>query len=270
MEASRRIAVAGATGRVGRHVVDLLEARGHDVVSMSRSSGVDLVTGAGLAEALTGVEVVIDAATGNSPDKDAATDFFTAAARNLQEAGERAGVRRIVVVSIIGIDRFSGGYQAAKLAHERALLSGPIPVRVLRAAQFHEFVAQLVEWGRRDEVSYVPRMRTQLVAARTVAQALAALATGPESAPAHGPSEILEIAGPRAEDLVEIATLLAARRGDSVRIEGASDPADPDAELLETGALLPGPDATLAGPTFEEWLDWTMEHGTGTPTAATA
>ena len=105
MESRMRIAVVGATGRVGRHVVDLLEARGHDVVAMSRSSGVDVVTGEGLADALTGVEVAIDAATGNSPDEDEATRFFTAAARNLQEAGERAGVRRIVVVSIIGIDR---------------------------------------------------------------------------------------------------------------------------------------------------------------------
>src|ERR671917_516245 len=94
MESSKRIAVAGATGRVGRHVVDLLEARGHDVVSMSRSTGVDLVTGEGLADALTGVEVVVDAATGNSPDQDEATAFFTASARNLQDAADRAGVAR--------------------------------------------------------------------------------------------------------------------------------------------------------------------------------
>jgi hypothetical protein len=133
--------------------------------------------------------------------------------------------------------------------------SGPIPVRVLRAAQFHEFVAQLVEWGRQGEVSYVPKMRTQLVAARTVAGALVDLATGPESAMGSSGAPPLEIAGPREEDLVETATLLAARRGDAVRIEGVSDPADPDRNLYETGALLPGPDATLAGPTFEEWLD---------------
>jgi uncharacterized protein YbjT (DUF2867 family) len=142
-----KIAVAGATGRVGRHVVDLLEDEGHDVVAMSRSSGVDVVTGEGLAEALAGVECVIDAASGPSPDQQAATEFFTAAARNLHASGERAGVRRMVVVSIIGCDRFSGGYNAAKVAHERAMLSGPVPARVLRAAQFHEFVAQLVEWG---------------------------------------------------------------------------------------------------------------------------
>ncbi|HZA44492.1 MAG TPA: SDR family oxidoreductase, partial [Rubrobacter sp.] len=172
-------AVAGATGRVGSHLVDVLEASGHDVVSMSRATGVDVVTGEGLVEALSGVEVVIDAATGPSPDQQAATDFFIASARNLQEAGERAGGRRVVVVSIIGIDRFAAGYYAAKAAHDRAHLSGPIPVRVLRAAQFHEFVGPLAEWGRRDGVAYVPKMRTQLVAARTVARALAELELGP-------------------------------------------------------------------------------------------
>ena len=259
MQERKKIAVAGATGRVGRHVVDVLRARGHDVVPMSRSGGVDVVTGDGLTEALAGVECVIDVASGPSPDQEAATAFFTATARNLHEAGERAGVRRMVVVSIIGCDRFTAGYMAAKVAHERAMLSGPIPVRILRAAQFHEFVAQLVEWGRQGAVSYVPQMRTQLVAARTVAQALADLATGPESAPAPGSAgaPIPEIAGPREENLVDMARLLVARRGDPVRIEGVSDPADPDRALYETGALLPGPHATLAGPTFAEWLDST-------------
>jgi uncharacterized protein YbjT (DUF2867 family) len=176
-----KIAVAGATGRVGRHVVDVLEDREHEVVAMSRSTGVDVVTGKGLTDALAGVDCIIDASSGPSPEQEAATQFFTTAAANLQAAGGRAGVRRMVVVSIIGIDRFSAGYMAAKVAHERATLYGPIPVRLLRASQFHEFVAQIVEWGRRGEVSYVPKMNTQLVAARTVAEALADLATQPES-----------------------------------------------------------------------------------------
>jgi uncharacterized protein YbjT (DUF2867 family) len=128
------------------------------------------------------------------------------------------------------------------------MLSGPIPARILRAAQFHEFVGQLVDWGRQGDVSYVPKMRTQLVAARTVAEALADLALDPEA-------PITEIAGPREESLVDMAKLLVARRGDPVRIEGVSDPADPDSDLYETGALLPGPEATLAGPTFEQWLE---------------
>jgi uncharacterized protein YbjT (DUF2867 family) len=262
--AKQKIAVAGATGRVGRHVVDVLEAAGHEVVAMSRSTGVDVVTGEGLAQALNGVEAIIDTATGASPDQQAATEFFTASADNLQQAGKQAGVQGIVVVSIIGTDRFTSGYNAAKLAHERAMLSGPIPVRILRAAQFHEFVAQLLEWGTRGEVSYVPEMRTQLVAARTVAEALANLAIDPDAARSGGSDGAFdEIAGPRVESLVEMAKLVIARRGDQVRVEGVSDPGDPDHGLYVSGALLPGPGATVAGPTFAQWLDSQALAGAG-------
>ena len=254
MSTPRKIAVAGATGRVGRHVVDILEAEGHEVVAMSRSRGVDVITGEGLAEALAGAEAIVDAATGPSPEEQAATEFFTTAARNLQEAGQQAGVERIVVVSIIGSDRFAAGYGAAKVAHEQASLSGPIPARVLRAAQFHELVAQLMEWGARGDVTYVPRMRTQLVAARTVAEALADLATTSNGA-ASAAQPILEIAGPREERLSRwrrCSRLAAARPR---RVEAASDPDSPEQRLYESGGLLPGPDAILAGPTFEQWLD---------------
>ncbi len=253
MQERRKIAVAGATGRVGRHTVEVLEAAGHDVVPMSRSTGVDVVTGEGLSEALAGVDCVVDAASWPSSEQGPATEFFIAAARNLQELGERAGVRRIVVVSIIGADRFTKGYIASKVPHEEAMQSGPIPVRILRAAQFHEFVPPLLEWGRQGDVIHVPQMRTQLVAARTVAEGLAELANG--STPAAG--TIPEIAGPREERLVDVAKLLVARRGDSVRIEAVSDPDDPEQALYASGALLPGPDAVLAGPTFEQWLDST-------------
>jgi len=257
MPERRKIAVAGATGRVGRHTVEVLEAAGHDVVPMSRSTGVDVVTGEGLSEALVGVECVVDAASWPASEQEPATEFFIAAARNLQEAGERAGVQRIVVVSIIGADRFTTGYIASKVPHERAMQSGPIPVRILRAAQFHEFVPLFLEWGRQGDVIYVPQMRTQLVAARTVAEALADLANGSAPAPQTPAATIPEIAGPREENLVDVARLIAARRGDSVRIEGVSDPSDPEQALYAAGALLPGPHATLAGPTFEQWLDST-------------
>jgi len=254
MQPPKKIAVAGATGRVGLHLVDVLRAAGHDVVPMSRSLGVDVITGGGLAAALAGVECIIDTATGPSPEQEAATTFFTTAARNLQEAGQQAGVQRIVVVSIIGVDHSTGGYGAAKLAHEQATLAGPVPALVLRAAQFHEFVPLLIEWGTQGDVAYVPRMRTQLVAARTVAETLAGLATAPE--PRLSGPPFPEVAGPREESLVAMATLLAERRGYPAKVEAGSDPADRDG-LNESGGLLPGPDAILAGPTFEEWLNAT-------------
>jgi uncharacterized protein YbjT (DUF2867 family) len=145
-------------------------------------------------------------------DQEAASMFFTAAARNLHEAGERAGVR-----------------------------------------QFHEFAGQMLEWGRRGDVVYVPRMRTQPVAVRVVAEALADLATGVPGSERR--AELTEIAGPQEEQLVDMVARLAARRGDPVRVEGVADPNDPDRDLVKAGALLPGPAATLAGPTFQEWLD---------------
>jgi uncharacterized protein YbjT (DUF2867 family) len=249
-----RIAVAGSTGRVGRHVVDVLKAEGQDVVPMSRSGGVDVITREGLANALIGVDRIIDVAGWPSPDQKAATEFFTTAALHLHEEGRRAGVQRIIAASIIGIDRFTAGYMAAKVAHEKALRAGPIPVRILRAAQFHELVEQFVEWGRQGIVIAVPWMRLQPIAARTVAHALVELALETESAPPHGDAPTLEIAGPRPENLVDLAKLIASRRGDPSRVEAVTDPADPDAALYEAGALLPGPHTRLAGPTFEEWL----------------
>jgi uncharacterized protein YbjT (DUF2867 family) len=254
MRRSTKIAVAGATGRVGRPVVEILESRGYDVVSISRSQGVDVITGEGLDQALIGVETIIDVSTGPSPDQEAATEFFTTATRNLQQAGGRAGVRRLVVVSIIGIDDFAGGYNAAKVAHEQAARAGRIPARIVRAAQFHEFVEELMRWGTQGDVSYVWNMRTQLVAARIVAEALVDLATAPDAE--FDAAQTTEIAGPRAERLVEAARLLAARRGDGLRVEEQeTDSSDPDSQRYASGAALPGPGAKLAGPTFEEWLD---------------
>jgi len=245
-----RIAVAGATGRVGRHVVDVLHEGGHDVVAISRSNGVDVITGDGLAAALEGAEVIIDTSTGPSAEQGPATEFFLTATKNLQEAGVKAGVRRLVVVSIIGVDKSAGGYGAAKMAHERAALAGPIPARILRAAQFHELVEMLMGWGRQGDVIYLPKMRTQTVAARTVAEALAALALSDEPE-GERPAEI---AGPREEYLPDLAQLVAAKRGEQVKIEAVSNRADPDDALNADGGLLPGPHVTLAGPTFAEWL----------------
>ena len=249
-QSSQKIAVTGATGRLGSHLVEILEERGHDVGPISRSKGVDVVSGAGLDDALAGVETIIDAATGPSPDQAAATEFFTASARNIQRAGATAGAKRIVVVSIIGIDKFQGGYNAAKVAQEQALLEGPLPVRIVRAAQFHEFVDELVGWTIRDGVAYVPEMRTQLVAARVVAEALADAAEEPETENGR----ITEIAGPRDERLADAAAALFASRGDSTEIRETLQPGDPDAVTYAEGGALPNPGAKLAGPSFEEWL----------------
>lgn len=251
MAREKKIAVAGATGRLGRHTVEILRERGHEVVPISRGDGVDVITGDGLAAALEGVDLVIDGATGPSPDQAEATEFFTTAARNLQQAGAERGVAGMLVVSIIGTDHFNTGYNAAKVVQERTHFDGPVPTRVLRAAQFHEFVAQLVEWGTQGETAYLPEMRTQLVAARSVAEALADIVDEADSAPLGNP--VAEVAGPREESLLEVARLLAAKRGNGLRIEAGDFFEDPEG-LYPAGAVLPGPVAKLAGPTYEEWL----------------
>ncbi|MFG3436289.1 SDR family oxidoreductase [Nonomuraea sp. NPDC047897] len=242
-----KFAVAGATGRLGRHVVDVLADRGHPVVPVSRATGVDVITGEGLADALTGVDVIIDVASWHSSEQEAATEFFRTSARNLHEYGQQAGVARIAMASIIGADRATAGFLAAKKVHEEVLLSGPLPVRILRAAQFHEFVGQLLDWQPGD-VAYVPDLPSQLVACRAVAEELVDLALGVDA-----PATIPEIAGPRKESLAEAAALLGARRG--VKVVGVDGSGIPDAELAAAGAFLPGPHARLAGPTFREWLD---------------
>jgi uncharacterized protein YbjT (DUF2867 family) len=246
------IAVAGASGRLGSHLVTVLEERGHGVVPISRTHGLDVITAVGLEQALTGVDCIIDSATSPTPDEAEATSFFTTAARNLHEAGRAAGVKRMLVVSIVGIDQWEDGYGRAKLQHERAALGGPIPARVLRATQFHEFVGTLLDWGTQGEIGYVPAMRTQLVAARSVAETMANLATAPAWSAQEGAA--LEIGGPRPENLVDAATLLAAKQGRPAKVQLAPPEADPYAGA-DPDALLPGPGAILAGPTFESWLE---------------
>lgn len=245
------IAVAGATGRLGRHVVDVLTEQGRQAVPMSRATGVDIVTGEGLDAALTGVDAVIDVASWHASDEAAATEFFRVAARSLHEAGQRAGVRRIVAVSIIGADKATSGFIVSQQVHEAAHLAGPVPVRLLRAAQFHEFVGQLLDWQPGD-TAYLPNLPTQLVAARTVAEELVRLAVEPGAGPVPE-APIPEIAGPRREIMAEAGALLGERRG--VKVVGIDNPDMPDADLAAAGAFLPGPHAKLAGPTFAEWLE---------------
>jgi hypothetical protein len=220
------------------------------VVEVARSKGVDVISGDGLEEALAGVETIVDTATGPSPDQKEATEFFTTSARNLQRAGAAAGAKRIVLVSIIGIDKFEGGYNAAKVAQEQTLLEGPLPVRIVRAAQFHEFVGEFVGWMTQDGVANVPEFRTQLVAARTVAETLADAAE--EAEIANG--KITEVGGPQEERLAEAAAALFASRGDATEIRESRDTESADAVAYAEGAVLPNPGAKLAGPSFGEWL----------------
>ena len=171
----RRIAVAGGTGVVGRHVVAAPATIGAEPVVLARSAGVDLVTERGLETAMRGVAAVIDVSNLSTQRRQASISFFTTTTGRLLETGERAGVRHHVALSIVGVDRVDSGYYAGKRAQEQLVLSGPVPASVLRATQFHEFAEQILALTR-GPVAPVPVMRIQPVAAREVTTAPVALA----------------------------------------------------------------------------------------------
>lgn len=251
-EPGMRVAVAGGTGLVGRHVVEELTAAGHHPVVLARSTGVDLVTGTGLDAALAGVDAVVDVTNVTTTSAKKAIAFFDRVAHTLQDAGEQAGVRHHVLLSIVGIDRVGLGYYQGKLRQEDVLKSGRTPWTVLRATQFHEFAQQTLDRVP-GPLAVVPRMRSQPVAAREVAHHLVRLV----SAPARGMAP--ELAGPRVEQVVDMTgRLLRARHQRRlllpVKMPGATGTAMTGDGLLPTG---PGPRGSQ---TFDEWLTHHTAH----------
>ena len=243
-----RIAVAGGTGAVGRYVVEAARQSGHDPVVISRTTGVDVRTGDGLAEALKGVDVVVDTTNAATTNRAKATAFFTDVAGQLQAVGAAQGVGRLVALSIVGLERVPGfGYYEAKLAHEAALLAGPLPVSIVRATQFHEFPAQVLSRAGAGPLAFVPVMRIQPVAARAVGEALLGIATGPIET-------TIEIAGPEQKNLVALARAIIRKRHRRVVVAPLPVPGRAG-RAMRTGGQLPSPSARLIGPTFEEWLD---------------
>jgi uncharacterized protein YbjT (DUF2867 family) len=242
-----RIAVAGGTGQVGTHVVAVARERGHEVVVLTRGTGVDLVAATGVAEALTGAEVVIDVASATTLDADESVAFFSAVTRTLLDAETAAGVRHHLALSIVGVDRAPWGYYAGKMAQEHLIESGEVPWTILRATQFHEFAEQIYERATIGPLHVAPRMRTQPIAAHEVAEHLVSLA---EAGPA---GRARDLGGPREERLVDMVRGLARRRGSrawipAIPLPGALGRAQRD------GSLLPGPDAVLGTQTYPEWL----------------
>ena len=242
-----RIAVAGGTGTVGRHAVDVARERGHEVVVLTRSNGIDLVSGDGLDTALRGVDVVIDASNITSMSAKRSTEFFTTVTRNLLAAERAAGVRHHVSLSIVGIDRAPYGYYAAKLAQEHAVEAGDVPWTIVRAMQFHEFAGQALGRMSVAGLHLAPKVRTQPVAAREVGERLVELAEG---APAgHAP----DLAGPREERLEDMIRKLARATGVRGPVLSVSVPGKQFA-AMRRGETLPGPGATLGRQTFDEWV----------------
>lgn len=242
-----RVAVVGGTGVVGRTVIGALRQAGHDAVVVARSHGVDVLTRAGLDDALSGAEAVVDVANVATLRRSRAERFFVTATTNLLEAEVRAGVRHHVVLSIVGVERVGTGYYAAKRAQEEAAMAGPVPVSVLRSTQFHEFAEQMLARTTAGPVALVPRMRIRPVAAAEVGAALAELAVG--TAVGRAPA----LAGPDVHELPDLVRRVAEVRGSRVRVVPVSVPGSAG-RAMARGGLLPDPGARVGRRTFDDWL----------------
>ncbi|MEU6742226.1 SDR family oxidoreductase [Streptosporangium sandarakinum] len=242
-----RVAVAGATGNIGALTATALERAGHHVIRISRSLGVDLTTGDGLDAALTGVEAVVDATNCTATDRDEAVAYFGATTRNLLAAGERAGVRHHVLLSIAGVDRVEGNaHYAGKREQERLVAEGPVPWTIVPATQFHDFAAMVTSWTERDGAATVAPLLIQPIAPEDVADILAEVAVGAPQ------GRHPEIAGPEPQDLVDMARRTNDARGRVVELVPTwSSLFGPE---MAGEVLLPRAGARIAPTTFDEWL----------------
>ena len=243
-----KILVIGGSGLVGRKVVRRLIAKGHDPVPASPSTGVDTVTGEGLADAIVGADVVVDVSNAPVWDDDAVMEFFTASSRNLLAAERDAGVGLHVAVSIVGADRLpDSGYLRAKVAQEGEIEAGATPYTILRSTQFFEFLPQIVEAGAEGDSVRLSTGLIQFVAADDVAATVTELAIGP---PVEGR---LELGGPEALGIDAWGRRLFVATGDRRAVI-----ADPHARYYGTelhgGELTPGAGARIATVEFEQWF----------------
>lgn len=241
-----KLVVIGGTGLIGSQVVQKLTAAGHEAVPAAPSTGVDLITGKGLDQALEGAEIVINLA--NSPTFDeASVDFFRTSMNNLLAAGERAGVQHQVILSIVGVDQVPElAYYRAKTMQEDLLRHGPTPYSIVRATQFFEFMEATLSWTSDDNTVRLPATRIQPIAAADVVDAVVEVSTG---APLQG---IRNVAGPDVFALDELGRVTLAAQQD-----GRSVITDDRAGMFAavTGDVLTaGPDAHLAPTHYQDWI----------------
>ncbi|GGI43963.1 uncharacterized protein YbjT (DUF2867 family) [Agromyces flavus] len=243
-----KIAVIGGTGLIGSKVVELLTAYGHDAVAASPNSGVDTITGEGVAEALVGADVVVDVSNSPSFADDDVLAFFTTSTGNLLAAEREAGVGHHVALSVVGAERLpASGYLRAKVAQEQLIRESGRPYSIVRATQFYEFVGRIADEATVDGVARLSTGLMQPIAAADVSASVARVAAG---APVNG---TLEIGGPERLPMDEFIRRGLGAAGDPRKVMG-------DADALYFGTrlsgdeLTPGPDAQLSTTSFGEWL----------------
>lgn len=240
-----KIAVIG-TGLIGSQVVSDLTSAGHDATGHSRSTGLDLLTGEGLDDAVRDAEVVVDVS--NSPTFDEASlGFFDTSVTNLLAAANAAGTGHLVTLSIAGADQVPGlAYYRAKTLQEDLVKAGGIPYSIVRATQFMEFIAPAMDWTTEGDEVRLPATPVQPISSAEVAAEIARVATG---APLRGPRNI---GGPDVLPLDELGRITLAATGDHRHV--VTDPSAGLFALAEGDVLTAPAGARLSGPHYRDWL----------------
>jgi len=243
-----KIVVIGGTGLIGTKLVNKLRQGGHEVVAASPASGVNTITGEGLAEALAGAQVVVDVANSPSFEDKAVLEFFETSGRNLLAAEAAAGVGHHVALSVVGTDRLQeSGYFRAKMAQENLIKAFKIPYTILRSTQFFEFVGGIAQSGTVGQTVHLSPALVQPIVSDDVADAMADVTLG---APVNG---TIEIAGPERVRLDELVGRF---------LSATQDPREVVTDVharyfgveLNDQSLTPGDNPRIAPTRFEDWL----------------
>lgn len=248
-----KIVIIGGTGFIGKKLTTLLTAAGHEAVAASPSTGVDTITGEGLAEALKGAAVAVDVTNPKSFEENEARSFFTTSTGNLLAAEKTAGVAHHIAVSVVGADRMDSGYMRAKTAQEKLIAEAGVPYTILRATQFFEFLGPIADFSTVDGVVRLPPVSMQPVAADDVAKELSKLV---EEKPANG---MVELAGPEKRPMPELVQAVLSAGKDARKV--IADPASTYVGAkVDDSSLVPAfANPRLGAVRFAAWLE-TRKH----------
>ena len=250
-----KIVVIGGAGLIGTKLVKRLREQGHEVVAASRASGIDVITGEGLAGAMAGAQVVVDVANSPSWEDQAVLEFFETAGRNLLAAETAAGVGHHVALSVVGTDRMlASGYFRAKLAQENLIKAAKIPYTILRATQFFEFVGAIADSASEGQTVRLPSALLQPIVSDDVAAALAEVAV---AKPLHGTAEL---AGPEPIPLDELVRRYLKAKGDARQVTSDVRARYYGTEI-DDHSLTPGDHPRLGPTRFDDWLSSTIPKG---------